>query len=106
MDAKLIYSLTGADYTAFEAEVGLSDEHDYRIDDGITSCTVGGNVIFIFKIDGSEIYRTEELTGLDAPLKVQFDIPTEASTLTILVNSIENFWCDTAILGNAPPRHR
>ncbi|MYA68515.1 T9SS type A sorting domain-containing protein [Candidatus Poribacteria bacterium] len=102
-DAIFDYDLTGANYTQFQGYIGLADEHDHamRPNDN-SSCGLGGSVYFTFKIDGKQIYKSQKLTGADAPVKVEFAIPTDAKTLQVRFNSAgDRQHCDTASIGDA-----
>ena len=81
-DAIFEYDLTGGNYTQFQGYIGLADEHDHVIrPNDNSSCAQGGSVFFTFKIDGKQVYKSKKLTGSDAPIKVAFDVPTDAETL-------------------------
>ncbi len=101
--AILVYDLTGADYTSFEAYLGTADEQDAQIGNNLKGCTLGGSVIFSFDIDGHNVYTSPQLTGEDAEaVKVSFNIPIDAKEMQISVDPIEDKgWCDSAVLGDA-----
>lgn len=96
-----VYDLTGGDYARFEGYVGMSDEKD---PDG---CGHGGSSHFIFSIDGTEVFQSETLTGtVDGEnveaLKVEIDIPGNATELTIVMgDGGDGLGCDHSALGDA-----
>ena len=102
-DAIFEYDLTGGNYTQFQGYIGLSDEHDHAIQpNDNSSCGQGGSVFFTFNIDGKQVYKSKKLTGSDAPVKVEFDIPADAETLEIRFNSAgDRKHCDAAVVGDA-----
>ncbi len=97
----LVYDLTGGDYVRFEAYVGMSDEKDP------TGCGHGGTSHFIFSIDGTEVTATDTFAGtVDGenvdPFKVEFDIPTGAAELTIVMgDGGDGLGCDHCAIGDA-----
>ena len=99
------YDLTGGNYTEFQGYIGLSDGSDNRIKpDDDSSCGKGGSVIFIFRIDQKQVYKSKVLTGSDDPVKVTFDIPANAKTLHIIIDNAGDLplgHCDAAIIGDA-----
>lgn len=96
-----VYDLTGDKYLKFEAYVGMSDEKD---PDG---CGHGGTSDFTFTIDGDEVFKSAVLAGIDGgenveAVKVEFDIPTNAKELTIVIgNGGDNNGCDHSTIGDA-----
>jgi len=101
-DAKFVYDLTGGNYVKFEGYVGMSDEKDPD------ECGHGGSSIFIFSVDGKEMFKSDLLTGCTedgenvAPVKVEFDIPAGAKELTIQIDpGDDGKGCDHACLGDA-----
>ena len=99
--ATLVYDLSGDNYRRFEAYVGMSDEKDP------TGCNHGGSSDFTFSIDGKEAFKSERLTGsennenVDA-VKVEFDIPTGAKELTIVMgDGGDGVGCDHSTIGDA-----
>lgn len=96
-----VYDLTGDEYVRFEAYAGMSDEKD---PDG---CGHGGSSHFTFSIDGTEVERTETLTGAAdgenvEPFKVELDIPANAKELTIVMgDGGDGLGCDHSALGDA-----
>ncbi|MBD3182982.1 hypothetical protein GF312_11875, partial [Candidatus Poribacteria bacterium] len=81
-DGTFVYPLTGGNYGSFHGYVGMSDEKDPD------ECGHGGSGVFVFTIDGVEVFRSELLTGtLDgenvAPVEVEFDIPSGAQELVV-----------------------
>jgi hypothetical protein len=73
--ANLVYDLTGLDYRAFHAFVGVDDE------------TGAGVIQFTFNIDGKEVYQTEEMTQDKEGEVVDFDIPKGAKELHIYIDN-------------------
>ncbi|MYF97711.1 T9SS type A sorting domain-containing protein, partial [Candidatus Poribacteria bacterium] len=100
--ANLVYDLTGSDYLHFEGYIGISDQTD-------GFCGNGGEVQFIFYIDDIEVYRSQPIAGnQDAPdrqntppIKVEFDIPTDAQELEIVFDTLDDDGCDHAVIGDA-----
>ena len=96
-----IYDLSGDKYLKFEAYVGMSDEKDPG------GCNHGGSGDFIFSIDGKEVTKTKTLTGSDGgenvdALKVEFDIPSNAKELTIVMgDGGDGNGCDHSSIGDA-----
>ena len=99
--ATLVYDLTGDNYRRFEAYVGMSDEKDP------TGCNHGGTSNFTFSIDGTEIVATDTFAGTVGgenvdPFKVEFDIPVNASELTIVMgDGGDGNGCDHSAMGDA-----
>ncbi len=97
----LVYDLSGANYVKFEAWVGMSDEKDPG------DCGHGGTSDFTFSIDGEEIVKTPTLRGTDGganvpPFEVTFDIPANASQLTIVMgDGGDGVGCDHSSIGDA-----
>ena len=99
--ATLVYDLSGDKYLRFEAYVGMSDEKDP------TGCNHGGSSDFTFSIDGNEAFKSERLTGSEGgenveAVKVEFDIPTGAKELTIVIgDGGDGVGCDHSTIGDA-----
>lgn len=97
----LIYDLSGDRYLRFEGYVGMSDEKDPG------DCGHGGTGHFIFSIDGEEAFRSDTLRGSDGgenvdAVKVEFDIPTGAKELTIVMgDGGDGNGCDHSAIGDA-----
>ena len=97
----LVYDLSGDNYLKFEAYVGMSDEKD---PDG---CGHGGSSDFIFSIDGKEVTKTQTLKGAEGgenidAFKVEFDIPSNAKELTIVMgDGGDGIGCDHSSIGDA-----
>ena len=99
-NAKLIYDLTGGNYTQFQGYVGMSDEMDPA------NCGHGGNAIFSFNIDGRRAFESDLIPGSQngeniAPVKVEFAIPITAKELEIIIDGDGNIGCDHASIGDA-----
>jgi len=98
--ATLVFDLTGRDYTSFHAVVGFDAEKTPG------GCGHGGSGEFVFSIDGTEVYKSELLTG-DGCLEaggelVEFDIPDGAQELVIqILDGGDGNGCDHADLGDA-----
>jgi len=101
--ATFIYPLTGANYVRFEGYVGMSDEKDPA------ECDHGGSGIFIFEVDGKEMFESELLKGTDVgvtgdnilPVEVAFDIPAGAKELFInFSDGGDGNSCDHACMGD------
>ena len=101
-DSIIIYDLTGADYIMFQGYVGLSDEHDHIIRPNLAgSCHQGGSAIFVFEIDGIEMFNSGIVDGSDAPMLVEFEILTDAKELKIIINNAgDGRDCDAASIGD------
>jgi hypothetical protein len=99
--AKFIYPLTGDKYKMFEGYAGMSDEKDPA------ECTFAGSSVFIFSIDGKQMFKSDLIKGTDLgknvlPLKVSFDIPSGANELQIDITDGGDANCgDHACLGDA-----
>ena len=99
--ATLIYDLSGDKYLRFEGYVGMSDEKDP------TDCGHGGTGDFTFSIDGKEAFKSETLAGSEGgenveAVKVEFDIPTGAKELTIVMgDGGDGNGCDHSSIGDA-----
>jgi hypothetical protein len=96
------YDLSGMDYARFECYVGMSDEKDAGLE-----CGHGGSGDFVFEVDGKEMFASEVLKGSDGAgnnqdaVKVEFNIPSGASTLTIIVgDGGDGNSCDHSCLGD------
>lgn len=99
-NAKVVYDLTGSDYTQFQGYVGMSDEMDPN------NCDHGGTSIFTFNIDGRRAFESDLIPGSRngnnvAPIKVEFAIPTTAKELEIIVDGGGDISCDHAAIGDA-----
>ncbi len=98
---KLVYDLTGGDYKKFECYIGMSDEKDAGLE-----CGHGGSGVFIFSIDGKQMYKSDLLKGGEAgkntpAVKVEFNIPSGAKELQIdLSNGGDGNSCDHSALGD------
>jgi len=99
---KLVYDLTGDKYKKFEGYVGTSDEKDAGLE-----CGNAGSCAFVFTVDGKQIFKSDTLVGGKAGVntpafKVEFDIPSGASLLTIdITDGGDGNSCDHACLGDA-----
>jgi len=99
--AKFIYDLTGDKYKKFEAYVGMSDEKDPA------ECGHGGTSIFIFSVDGKQMFKSDKLAGTDGgknvlAVKVEFNIPSGSKELLIEVtDGGDGNGCDHSALGDA-----
>lgn len=101
----LKYDLTNNPYIKFEGYFGLSDHHDWHwqqnIHDNPNSCSFGGSCIFTFKIDNTEIHKSEVITGKDSYAFIEFNIPIDATVLEIVINaSPDGNGCDSAVIGD------
>ncbi len=100
--ATLIYPLTGDNYVRFECYVGMSDEKEAGLE-----CGHGGSGVFIFEVDGKEMFKSERLVGGEGgenvpAVKVEFDIPGGAKELMItLADAGDGNSCDHSCLGDA-----
>lgn len=99
--AKFLYDLTGDKYKKFECYVGMTDEKDPA------ECGNGGSCIFVFTVDGKQMFKSDKLIGTDGgkqvlPVKVEFNIPSSAKELLIEVtDGGDGNSCDHACLGDA-----
>ena len=99
---KLVYDLTGDKYKKFEGYIGMSDEKDAGLE-----CGNAGSGIFIFSVDGKQVFKSDKLVGGEAgkntpALKVEFDIPSGAKELQIdITDGGDGNSCDHACLGDA-----
>ena len=94
--SKIVYDLSGGDYSQFDGYVGLMEDYD--------ACGHGGTVEFIFGIDGTGVWKSGKLVGIrdTEPAHVEFDIPADAQTLTIVVTDSDGDNCsDHWTMGNA-----
>ena len=99
--SKLIYDLSGRDYSRFSGDLGLTWDYD--------ACGHGGTVEFIFGIDGTGVWRSGKVVGIrdTEPIHVEFDIPVDAQNLTIIVTDAgDSINCDHWTMGNARLTHR
>lgn len=100
--ATLIYDLTGDDYVRFECYVGMSDEKEAGLE-----CGHGGSGVFIFEVDGKQMFESDLLLGGEGgenvpAVKVEFDIPKGAQELMItLADGGDGNSCDHSCLGDA-----
>ena len=99
--ATLVYDLTGADYSKFEACVGMADDEESD------ACEHRGSSDFTFLVDDVEVASTGTVLGYDngenvPPVRVEFDIPLGAQELTILIDDGgDGIDCDHAGIGDA-----
>lgn len=99
--AKLVYPLTGDKFVKFSAYVGMADEKDPA------ECGHGGSSIFIFSVDGKEMFKSDILRGTEggknvAPVKVEFDIPAGAKELVIqITDGGDGNSCDHSVVADA-----
>ena len=94
--SKIIYDLSDADYSKFDGYIGLKEDYD--------ACGHGGTVEFIFGIDGAGVWKSDKLVGIrnTEPIHVEFNIPEDAQTLTIVVTDSGDGNCsDHWTMGNA-----
>ena len=98
-----VYDLTGGNYGKFHGYVGMSDEKDP------TECDHGGSGVFVFTVDGTEMFRSELLMGTDingtgenvAPVEVEFDIPSGAKELVFeMLDGGDGNSCDHSAMGD------
>ena len=98
-----VYPLTGGNYARFHGYVGMSDEKDPA------ECDHGGSGVFIFTVDGTEMFRSDLLLGTDvdgtgeniAPVEVSFDIPAGAQELGIVADGGDDgVSCDHSAIGD------
>ena len=99
--SKLVYNLEGGDYSKFSGDLGLTWDYD--------ACGHGGTVEFIFDINGTGVWKSGKVVGIrdTKPIHVEFDIPADAQTLTIIVtDGGDSTNCDHWTIGNAHLTHR
>jgi len=98
---KMVYPLTAENWVKFEGYVGMADEKDPA------ECGHGGSVVFVFSIDGKEMFKSDVLKGTDggknvAPVKVEIDIPSGAKELMIeFQDGGDGIGCDHSVVGDA-----
>lgn len=98
----LKYDLSGNTYISFHGYIGITDDHKDRIGNGIKSCDVGGSSIFTFKIDDTILFKSDLITGKDKAIYIDFDIPSDAKVLEIVLNSSpDGNWCDMPAVADA-----
>ncbi len=99
----LQYDISENRYVDFRGYIGITNDRTTEIDNHHNqSCNVGGSSIFTFKIDNKEVYKSELLTGRDAAILVEFDIPAKSNVLEIIINSgPDGEWCDHPAIGDA-----
>ena len=94
--SKIIYNLSGGDYSRFSGDLGLTWDYD--------ACGHGGTVEFIFAIDDTGVWQSGKIVGIrdTEPIHVEFDIPINAQRLTIVVtDGGDSINCDHWTMGNA-----
>ena len=97
-----VYDLSGGDYGSFHGYVGMSDEKDAGLE-----CGHGGSGVFIFSVDGTEMFRSDLLVGGTAdgniaPVEVAFDIPAGAAELVVeMGDGGDGNSCDHSAIGDA-----
>ena len=99
--SKIVYDLSGDDYSKFDGYVGLRWDTD--------GCGHGGTVEFHFAIDDIGVWQSGKLAGIrdTEPVHVAFDVPVDAQTLTIIVtNAGDGRNCDHWVMGNAHLTYR
>jgi hypothetical protein len=98
---KFVYDLSGDKYVKFEGYVGMSDEKDAGLE-----CGHGGSGVFVFFVDGKQMFKSDLLKGAEAgknipAVLVTFDIPPDAKTLTIEMQAGDDGnSCDHSCLGD------
>ena len=98
--ARLVYDLTGADYVNFQGYIGISDETDPSV------CQEGGTSKFIFNIDGHTVFDSGIVAGRSGAsqveaIKVEFEIPSNARELEIVITDAGDGLCaDHATIGD------
>ncbi|HID57354.1 TPA: hypothetical protein EYP37_12540 [Candidatus Poribacteria bacterium] len=98
--AKIVYDLTGGDWVKFEGYVGMADEKDPA------ECGHGGSCVFVFYVDGKEVFRSDVLRGTEGgknvpPVKVELDV-SGARELTIeILDGGDGIGCDHGAIGDA-----
>jgi len=101
-ESKLVYDLSGDKYLKFEGYVGMSDEKDAGLE-----CGHGGSGVFVFSVDGKQMFKSDLLKGGEAgknvpAVLVEFDIPSGAKTLTVEMQAGgDGIGCDHSCLGDA-----
>jgi len=101
-NGKLVYDLTGDKYKKFEGYVGMSDEKDAGLE-----CGHGGSGVFIFSVDGKQMFKSDLLKGGEVgkntpAVKVEFNIPDGAKELVIELNDGgDGNSCDHSCVGDA-----
>ena len=99
--SKMVYDLTGGDYSRFSGDLGLTWDYD--------ACGHGGTVEFIFSVNATDVWKSGKIVGIrdTEPVHVEFDIPSDAQTLTIIVtDGGDSINCDHWTIGNARLTHR
>ena len=99
--SKIVYDLSGDDYSKFDGYVGLRWDTD--------RCGHGGTVEFLFAIDGIGVWESGKLAGIrdTEPVHVAFDVPADAQTLTVVVtNAGDGTNCDHWTMGDVHLKHR
>ena len=100
-DGTFVYDLSGGDYASFHGYVGMSDEKDAGLE-----CGHGGSGVFVFTVDGTEMFRSDLLVGGTAdgnvdPVEVGFDIPAGAGELVVeMLDGGDGNSCDHSAMGD------
>jgi hypothetical protein len=96
-----VYDLSGGDYASFHCYVGMSDEKDAGLE-----CGHGGSGVFVFTVDGTEMFRSDLLLGgtadgnVDA-VEVEFNIPAGAAELVVeMEDGGDGNSCDHSAIGD------
>lgn len=104
-ESHLEYDVSEINDGKFSGYVGLANPWYLK---KVAACGHNGSVQIKFQINGSTIYDTKRITGIEQqePIYVEFDIPKTAKTLTIKVfDGGDNIDCDHWTMGDAKIRH-
>ena len=108
-ESKVVYNLTpvnlsDGDYSHFSGSVALANPWSPTS----PGCGHSGSVAFFFEVDDTLVFSSQIVVGIEqtAPIRVEFEIPTDAETLTISVSDAgDGIGCDHWTLGDARLRH-
>lgn len=100
-ESNLVYDMSKIKGGRFSCYVGLANP--WYIEEFV-ACGHNGSVEIIFQINGSTIYNTGIIKGIDQkePIHIDFDIPLRAELLTIKVlDGNDGSGCDHWTMGDA-----
>ena len=103
-ESKVTYRLNNDDYSHFSGYVALADPWAPG-----RGCAHSGSVAFFFEVDNEIVFSSGRVIGIEQTeaIRVEFDIPTDAQTLTIFVSGAgDGINCDHWTMGDARLLHR
>ena len=103
--SEVVYNLSNSRFEKFEGYIAAADIWGKST----PGCGHGGTIKFIFFVDDITVYKSGVIVGRDQnePIHVQFEIPDNSQTLTIIVTDArDGIGCDHWTLGNPRLLHK